>query len=160
MLIRPFAARDEQPILDLTLSVFAPFYEESFRPLVGEVVFSVQHGDWREDYASMIPALHRPADHQHVDVAEAEGSVAGYVGRSVDPLREHGVISILAVAPAFRGAHVGRALCENAMSGMKARGARIVEIGTGGDPFHAPARALYESLGCTQIPVAVYIREL
>jgi hypothetical protein len=27
-----------------------------------------------------------------------------------------------------------------------------VEIRTGGDPFHAPARALYESLGGTQIP--------
>ncbi|MFJ8933404.1 GNAT family N-acetyltransferase [Streptomyces sp. NPDC102364] len=43
---------------------------------------------------------------------------------------------------------------------MRLRGAEIVEIGTGGDPFHAPARALYEQLGCTQSPVAVYFRQL
>lgn len=160
MLIRPFAASDEQPILDLTLSVFEPFYEESFRPLMGDVIFAVQHGNWRENYTSMVPALHRPAEHQYVDVAEAEGSLAGYVGWRVEPLREYGTISILAVSPGFRGAHISRELCEHAMRGMKALGARIVEIGTGGDPFHAPARALYESLGCTQIPVAVYFREL
>lgn len=160
MFIRPFAATDEQPLLDLTLSVFEPFYEESFRPLMGELIFSVQHGSWREDYKSMVPGLHKPAHHQYVDVAEAEGCLAGYVGWSVEPLREHGTIGILAVAPAFRGAHVGRELCEHAMRGMKALGARIVEIGTGGDSFHAPARALYDSLGCTPIPVAVYFREL
>ncbi|MFJ6853057.1 hypothetical protein ACIQM3_21460 [Streptomyces sp. NPDC091271] len=38
---------------------------------------------------------------------------------------------------------------------MRKLGAEVVEIGTGGDPFHAPARALYESLGCVHIPVAV-----
>ncbi|MFJ9088495.1 hypothetical protein ACIRL3_39410 [Streptomyces sp. NPDC102384] len=54
----------------------------------------------------------------------------------------------------------GTALCEHAFEQMRLRGAEIVEIGTGGDPFHAPARALYEQLGCTQNPVAVYFRQL
>lgn len=62
------------------------------------------------------------------------------------------------VLAAMRAA--GRQLCEHAMASMKGLGARIVEIGTGGDPFHAPARRLYESLGCAQIPVAVYFKEL
>ncbi len=100
----------------------------------------------------MIPELHKPADHRFVDVAEDEGSVAGYVGWSVEPLRERGTINLLAVTPAFRGGHIGRELCEHAIRGMKALGAKIVEIGTGGDPLHAPAGALYESLGCTLIP--------
>jgi hypothetical protein len=43
---------------------------------------------------------------------------------------------------------------------MRREGAKMVEIGTGGDPFHATARSLYESLGCTKLPVAVYFREL
>ena len=43
---------------------------------------------------------------------------------------------------------------------MRAENADYVEIGTGGDTFHAPARAFYESLGCTQLPLAVYFREL
>ena len=39
--------------------------------------------------------------------------------------------------------------CASTPSEMRALGAEVVEIGTGGDPFHAPARALYEKLGCT-----------
>jgi hypothetical protein len=31
----------------------------------------------------------------------------------------------------------------------------VVEVGTGGDDFHAPARALYESLRFHLVPVAV-----
>jgi hypothetical protein len=43
---------------------------------------------------------------------------------------------------------------------MRRDGAEVVEIGTGGDPIHAPARALYERLGCTPLPVTVYYRTL
>lgn len=160
MLIRPFSAQDEQTILDLTLTTFEPFYEGSFRPVMGEVIFSVQHGDWREEYAKTIPGLHAPGSGKYVNVGEVEGAIAGFVGWEVDVARRHGEISILAVAPGHRRANVGRKLCEHAMARMKGLGARIVEIGTGGDPFHAPARMLYESLGCTQIPVAVYFKEL
>jgi ribosomal protein S18 acetylase RimI-like enzyme len=160
VLIRPFSAQDEQTILDLTLTTFEPFYEGSFRPLMGEAIFAVQHADWREEYARTIPKLHAPSAGKYVDVGEAEGAVAGFVGWQVDVAREHGEISILAVDPRHRRAHVGQQLCEHAMTRMKDLGAKIVEIGTGGDPFHAPARRLYESLGCTQIPVAVYFKEL
>nr|WP_254678916.1 GNAT family N-acetyltransferase [Arthrobacter sp. 24S4-2] len=93
-------------------------------------------------------------------MGEVEGAIAGFVSWQIDAAREHGEISILAVAPGHRRAHVGRRLCEHAMARMKDLGARIVEIGTGGDPFHGPARKLYESLGCAQIPVAVYFKEL
>lgn len=160
MLIRPFAAQDEQTILDLTLATFEPFYEGSFRPMMGEVIFAVQHADWREEYARTIPGLHAPGAGKYVDVGEVDGAVAGFVSWQVDVAREHGEISILAVAPGHRRMRVGRQLCEHAMARMKDFGARIVEIGTGGDPFHAPARKLYESLGCAQIPVAVYFKEL
>jgi hypothetical protein len=36
----------------------------------------------------------------------------------------------------------------------------VVSIGTGGDDFHAPARALYESLGFTPFPTVNYTRAL
>jgi len=51
-------------------------------------------------------------------------------------------------------------LCECAFGEMRALGAEVVEIGTGADPFHTPARALYERLGCTQLPIAVYYKQL
>ncbi|MDG9688696.1 GNAT family N-acetyltransferase [Streptomyces mutabilis] len=160
MLIRAFHRHDLVPLTELTIDTFRPFYEESFRPLVGEVVFANQHGDWREDYRRQVAGLHAPERHAHVAVAEAEDGLAGYVAWTVAPERRNGSITLLAVRARHRRNHVGTALCEHAFQEMRALGAEVVEIGTGGDPFHAPARALYEALGCTPLPVTVYYRRL
>ena len=66
-------------------------------------------------------------------------------------------IYLLAVSPLHRRQGIGRRLCEHAIARMRAAGVEVVEIGTGGDPFHAPARALYAALGFTQVPVAVFL---
>ncbi|MGY1396859.1 GNAT family N-acetyltransferase [Streptomyces sp. SS10] len=167
MRIRAFTPRDLTALTDLTIETFRPFYEDSFRPLVGETVFANQHGDWRDDYRREVPRLHAPGRHLYVAVAEAgddngdDGDgLAGYVAWSVDPDRRNGSISHLAVSAQHRRHHVGTALCEHAFAHMRSLGAEVVEIGTGGDPFHAPARALYERLGCTALPTAVYYRQL
>ena len=46
------------------------------------------------------------------------------------------------------------------MTAMREHSVKVVVLGTGGDDFHAPARALYESLGFHLVPVAVYMRGL
>ncbi|WP_435136690.1 GNAT family N-acetyltransferase [Actinacidiphila sp. bgisy144] len=160
MLIRACTPQDLAPLTELSIDTFGPFYEESFRPLVGEVVFAVQHGNWREDYRKQVAELHAPERHRYVAVAEADDKIAGYVAWRVDPARKKGDIDILAVAAGHRRHRLGTALCEHAFARMRALGAAVVEIGTGGDAFHAPARALYTSLGCTPHPLTVYFREL
>jgi ribosomal protein S18 acetylase RimI-like enzyme len=160
MLIRSFTRQDLTPLIELTIETFRPFYEESFRPLVGEVVFANQHGNWRDDYREQVAELHHPAQHKHVAVAEIEGDIAGYVAWNVAPERKNGSVTHVAVSDGHRRHHVGTALCEHAFDALRSAGAEVVEIGTGGDPFHAPARALYERLGCVQLPIAVYYREL
>ena len=160
MLIRPFVPHDLARLTDLTIETFRPFYEDSFRPLVGEVIFANQHGTWRADYRDQVAELHDPDQHRYVAVAETDHVIAGYVAWSVAPARKNGSITHLAVDAGHRRHHVGTALCEHAFAQMRAGGAEVAEIGTGGDPFHAPARALYERLGCTLLPIAVYYREL
>jgi ribosomal protein S18 acetylase RimI-like enzyme len=160
MLIRSFRPQDTARLIALTIETFGPFYEDQFRPLVGDRIFANQHGGWREDYRREVPALHDPEQHRRVAVAEADDDVAGFVAWSVDPARRNGEITHVAVAAGHRRRHIGVALCEHAFGEMRALGAEVVQIGTGGDPFHAPARALYESLGCTMLPVAVYYRRL
>ncbi|MEV0385586.1 GNAT family N-acetyltransferase [Nonomuraea sp. NPDC050643] len=160
MRIRPFVRPDLARVTDLTIETFRPFYEERFRPLVGEVIFANQHGDWRDDYREQVAELHDPARHRYVAVAESEDALAGYVAWGVDPARRNGTITHLAVSARHRRHHLGTALCEHAFADMRSRGADVVEIGTGGDPFHAPARALYERLGCVPLPVTVYYRQL
>lgn len=160
VLIRPFLSHDLTRLIDLTIETFGPFYEDVFRPLVGEVVFANQHGTWRDDYRRQVAELHDPGRHRHVAVAELGGAVAGYVAWNVDPARRNGSITHVAVSAEHRRHHAATALCEHAFAEMRAHGAEVAEIGTGGDPFHAPARALYESLGCTMLPIAVYYRQL
>lgn len=160
MLIRTFTRHDLVPLTELTIDTFRPFYEDSFRPLTGEAVFAVQHGNWRDDYRKQIAGLHAPEQHTYVAVAEAEDTIAGYVAWSVAPARRKGEITILAVSARHRRHHVGTALCEHAFAQMRDLGAEVVEIDTGGDRFHAPARALYEALGCTSLPRTVCFRQL
>ncbi|MFJ6659802.1 hypothetical protein ACIQNG_26120 [Streptomyces sp. NPDC091377] len=60
MVIRPFVQQDLTPLTELTIETFRPFYEDSFRTLVGEVVFANQHGNWRDDYREQVAGLHAP----------------------------------------------------------------------------------------------------
>jgi ribosomal protein S18 acetylase RimI-like enzyme len=158
--IRAFVQDDLPRLTELTIDTFGPYYEDQFRPMVGDVVFANQHGSWRDDYRTQVAALHDPSQHKYVAVGETEGAVAGYVAWTVDPARGNGSVTILAVSVEHRRQHAGIALCEHAFDQMRAHGAEVVEIGTGGDPFHAPARALYEKLGCVPVPVTVYYRQL
>ena len=160
MLIRPFVEHDLARLTELTIETFRPFYEDYFRPLVGGIVFANRHGDWRDDYREQVAGLHDPSRGSYVAVADTGDAIAGYVAWNVDVERRNGTITHLAVAAEHRRRHAGTALCEHAFEAMRALGAEAVEIGTGGDPFHSPARALYEKLGCTPLPVAVYYRRL
>jgi ribosomal protein S18 acetylase RimI-like enzyme len=160
--IRPYHPRDLNVLIALTIETFGPFFENHFRPLAGEVIFQHQHGRWADDYRAQVPALHDPAAGKHVAVAETgDGAVAGYVAWQVDPARRHGDVVILAVAAPVRRSHIGTALCGHAFAAMTEDDVEVVTIGTGGtDSFHAPARALYESLGCVPVHVAVYFKQL
>lgn len=156
MHIRSYVDADLTRLIDLTIDTFGPFYEESFRPLVGDLIFTRQHGDYRRQ----VPGLHDPAAHKYVAVAVADDVPAGYVAWHLDTARRHATVELLAVAREHREAGIATALCEHAFAAMRAEGSEYVEIGTGGDDFHAPARAFYESIGCLKLPVAVYFREL
>ncbi len=160
MLIRSPEQHDLARLTEVAIEAFGQFYEDAFRPVVGEVIFTRQHGQWREDYHTLLATLHAPQHHKYAAIADIGGVIAGFVGWEIDQSRERGRIRILAVDAHYRRGHLGTALCEHAFSHMSARGAVYVEIGTGGDPFHAPARALYESLGCIKWPWAAYLCEL
>lgn len=160
MHIRPFLPNDLARLIDLTIETFGPFYEESFRPRVGETVFAHQHGNWRDDYREEVPTLHDPSNGKFVAVAEIDSTVVGYVAWNVNASGKHGEIKVVAVSAENRRHHTGTDLCEHALAKMKAGGVEVVALGTGGDPFHAAARSLYESLGFTPFPGVYYFKAL
>jgi ribosomal protein S18 acetylase RimI-like enzyme len=156
MNIRPLSPEDLPVLLDLTIATFGPFYENSYRPAVGEVVFANRHGGWRQDYRIQLAGIHNPGAGRHTSVALVDGRLVGFVAWSCDPKAHHGQIDILAVDSRYRRLGIGRALAEQAIAAMNADGVKVVTIGTGGDDFHAPARALYESMGFIPFPNIIY----
>lgn len=69
-------------------------------------------------------------------------------------------MEIVGVDPAVQGQGVGRALLTRSIEELRAMGARVVMVETGGDAGHAPARRLYESHGFTLLPVARYFLDV
>ncbi|OZM71629.1 GNAT family N-acetyltransferase [Amycolatopsis antarctica] len=156
--IRPLHPGDLPAVLELTITAFRPFYEDSFRPLAGELVFANRHGAWREDYRRHLAAVADPEHGRYAAVAHIDGQIIGFAGWIVQQAERHGEIDILAVSGPQRRHGTGRALAEHAVAEMRNAGAEMVSVGTGGDRFHAPARALYESLGFTPLPTVSYTK--
>ena len=158
--IRPLTPQDLPVLLELTIDTFEPFYEHSFRPLVGDIVFTNRHGNWREDYRRHLAGLHAPEDGRYAAIAEDDERIVGFIGWVLQPAERHGEIDLLAVTADSRRRGVGRALVEHAIAHLKTGGAEVVSIGTGGDDFYAPARALYEELGFTPFPNVNYTKAI
>src|SRR5262245_11989149 len=97
MNIRLCTRADLPTILNITLEVFGPFYERSFRSMVTPEVFEHQHGSWADDYRRQVPALLSPDQHKHIVLAEDQGEVVGYLAWNTDTDRRHGEIDIVCV---------------------------------------------------------------
>jgi ribosomal protein S18 acetylase RimI-like enzyme len=131
--IRPYDPGDLERLIDLTIETFRPFYEESFRRVVGDAVFAHQHGAWRDDYRRQLPTLFDPDEHKYIAVVEDQSAVVAYVAWNIDASKRHGEIDILAVAATRRRCGLGARLLEHAFAHMKDREVEVVTIGTGGD---------------------------
>jgi ribosomal protein S18 acetylase RimI-like enzyme len=160
MYIRPFEDADLPALIDLTVETFRPFYEGYVRPLLGEEVFHQQHGEWVQDYHDELPTLHNPTVESFVAVSVIDESLVGFVSWRISGKPHHGEIRLLAVSTEHRRRGLGHQLCDHATTRMKDAGVEVVGIGTGDDAFHAQARALYEDLGFTKIPVAAYLKRI
>jgi len=159
--IRPLEVDDHPATTDLLTDTFRAFFEGYARPHLGEQVFQHQHGHWEQDYRDELPTLHAPEVGRHAAVATlAEGPIMGLISWRVDAKARHGEIYLLAVSPLHQRQHIAERLCQHAIAHMRADKVEVVQISTGGDPFHAPARALYERLGFTLVPVAVYLAQV
>jgi ribosomal protein S18 acetylase RimI-like enzyme len=150
--IRPFAARDEDAIIDLSIRAWAPVFR-SFEAMMGPDLYARVHADWRRDQAA---AVRQAIADNDTWVAEIDGSVAGFVNVTFDETGRSGEIYMIAVDPALQRRGVGWLLTERALDEMRARGIDLAIVATGGDPGHAPARATYEKAGFTPVPQVWY----
>jgi ribosomal protein S18 acetylase RimI-like enzyme len=129
--------------------------------VLGDAIFARLHRpDWRVVQAESVRASCTSAG-RDVLVAVVDGLAVGFAAVALDAFHEGmGVVDMIAVDPAYQRRGIARQLMARCAEHMRARGMDIAAVETGGDEGHAPARALYESLGYTPLPVVRYLKPL
>ena len=157
--IREFRADDLAAVVDLSLRTWEPVYA-SLRQVLGDEIFLHLHADWKADQAEAVASSCTNPE-RDAFVALIDERPVGFVTIALDGFRERmGVIDIIGVDPDYHRRGVATRLTSFALDHMQAAGMEIAVVETGGDPGHAPARAAYEGLGFTLLPVARYFRLL
>ncbi|WP_127553956.1 N-acetyltransferase [Actinoplanes sp. OR16] len=152
--IRPLIAADVQAVVDLSLLAWEPVFV-SFENVLGSTVFNLMYRpDWRTAQAAAVRTCCL-ADDAFV-LNTDDGVTAGFVVLRQDREESLGIIEMIAVHPEHQRRGHGRALMEFAIRRLTDQGLALINVGTGGDPGHAPARALYEAVGFTGLPLVNY----
>ena len=158
--LRPIRSEDLPELQRIRRLAFAPIFE-SFRSLVGEEIAPIAFATAEEEQANHLAEICATDSGHHVLAAIDGGEMVGFVSFTVDPAKRKGELGLNAVAPAHSGRGTGTWMYESALARIKALGAEVVEVGTGGDPAHAPARRAYEKAGFSRaIPGVHFYRKL
>jgi GNAT superfamily N-acetyltransferase len=158
--IRQYEESDLEAIVEFSLRAWQPVFE-SLRQVLGDAIFMRLHQpEWTAVQAEAVRSS-CTSDERNVFVAVADGLPVGFAAVALNAFHEGmGVIDIIAVDPDYQRRGVARQLMDRAAEHMRAQGMDIAAVGTGGDPGHGPARALYEALGYTALPGVRYLRLL
>ena len=150
--IREFRESDLDAIVEFSLRAWDPVYA-SLRDVLGDPIFFRLKPDWKEAQAEDVRAS-CTSDERDAFVAVVDERPVGFVTVALNAFNERmGVIDIIGVDPDFQRRGIASQLTRHALDHMRRCGMDIAAVETGGDPGHAPARAAYESLGFTSLPV-------
>jgi GNAT superfamily N-acetyltransferase len=156
--IRALAEADIDDVAEFSLRAWAPVFA-SFRGVLGDEIYERVYPDWRVSQARDVAGFCRG----YLDstwVAEVGGRPVGFIVVIFDRAARSADIEMLAVDPDHQRQGIATALMDFAFDRMRAAGVRVVAVGTGGDPGHAPARRAYERAGFTALPLVRYYRTL
>ncbi len=101
---------------------------------------------WQDHIETSVREYLKRPNVQALQIRE-EGRLAGFTSYRVDAFTGLGEIGYNAVNPDFRGKGLGKVLLNAALICLRKAGRNEVEVVTGMDPGHAPARAVYEGAG-------------
>lgn len=154
--IRPLTPEDLRAVVDLSLSAWEPVFR-SFERILGSVIFErLYRPHWREAQAAQVRRNCLAEAHESFVSTTHDGVVAGFAVLAQDQGQSLGVVEMIAVDPVHQRRGHARGLMEFAIRRLRDQGLALVNVGTGGDPGHAPARALYEEVGFTGVPLVNY----
>ncbi|MFE9639591.1 GNAT family N-acetyltransferase [Nocardiopsis alba] len=155
--IRDHITEDREAVVALSLRAWEPVHASIARVL-GPKIYARVVGDWsRAQSRDVRAALDSEEMRTRVAVTDR---IAGFSTVRLDRKEGIGVLHMLAVDPEWQGRGVGRELVAEAERFMREEDMKVALVETGGDPGHAPARAVYEGAGYTGMPVVHYYKAL
>jgi GNAT superfamily N-acetyltransferase len=154
---RPFERDDFPAMQAVRKAAYAPVFR-SFREIVGPEIAAVAFAKADEEHVAYLDSLCEPQDGRHLFVALVGDTIVGFCTYTLNREKRTGEIGLNAVHPDYAGRGIGTKMYAFALERMKEAGMLVAEVGTGGDPSHAPARRAYEKVGFgPRIPsVALY----
>jgi ribosomal protein S18 acetylase RimI-like enzyme len=157
-LIRPFQPQDLAAVVRLSLAAWAPVFR-SFQEVLGPQLYARLYPDWTVSQAADVERACTGGAYT-VWVADVDGTVVGFVAYQANAETKVGEVYMLAVDPAHQNRGLGTRLNAVALDRLREAGMEVAQVGTGGDPGHAPARRTYEKAGYTALPSVWYFRLL
>lgn len=156
--IRQLEARDVDAVVELSLRAWQPVFE-SMRRVLGDAIFDRLHDpDWPAVQAEAVRSS-CTSEERDAFVAVVDDRPVGFATVALDAFHERmGVVDMIAVDPAYQRQGIATRLMERSIDHMRDHGMDIAALGTGGDPGHAPARAMYEASGFTALPGVRYLK--
>jgi len=143
-------------VVDLSLLAWEPVFI-SFERILGATIFDrLYRPHWRAAQAASVRTTCLTTGAESFVVATAADDVAGFMVLMQDQHESLGLIEMIAVHPEHQRRGHARALMEFAIQRFRGQGLKLINVGTGGDPGHAPARALYEAVGFIGVPLTNY----
>lgn len=154
--IRSATSADVEAVVDLSLLAWEPIFV-SFEAILGaRITAQIYRPDPRTAQAVYVRKACQEEDVDVFVAVDADGHVAGFIALRVNADATTGEIDLIAVHPHYQRRGHARSLMDYAITRFRDRGIPLVNVGTGGDPGHAPARALYEAAGFTGLPLVNY----
>ncbi|MBV8810492.1 MAG: GNAT family N-acetyltransferase [Acidobacteriaceae bacterium] len=158
MEIRSYTDHDWKSVLNICFLAFAPIHQ-SFQDLLGIDLFRLVYPDWKASHESYLRSL-ATRERDRLFVAEENGAVVGFIHYEMGRDSQSGKIGLNAVHPAHQRRGVGTLMYGHILDLMREMGIKYVQVGTGGDPSHAPARRAYEKFGFVPLPLVHYYKKL
>lgn len=159
LVIRPITSNDVKAVVQLSLLAWEPVFL-SFEQILGSQIFKALFPNWRAHQSHHVEKVCQDDENAIVWVAEVDRVVAGFIAYYLKSENKKGEVQYLAVHPEYQNRGIGTQLNNFVLDKMKEAGMKLAEVGTGGDPAHAPARRSYEKAGYIPLPNVIYYKSL
>ena len=157
--LRPHEPSDLTALIDLAIRAWTDV-EATVDTILGSPLDRLATPSWQTHHTAMVTEACESPVVSVVVAEDSDDTIKGFVAYTIHSetaaMSDYGEITLIAVDPSVRRLGVGRRLLDNAVTDLKAQGAPVIMVSTGGDDGHTPARGLFGSAGFTRLPLAQY----